>query len=135
MPIAGLILKRVYSDEQLYNTPSLYRYSNGIDKDHKTTAYSTTAFTRYLIIAVVQGLLMEWLFINAVGSTDRDFTSHAVFYCIYGLQDWVQIWLTPNITWLFVGLIVGLHGILFILAWLLSSSSIQGGMVPYMSLQ
>ena len=86
-------------------------------------------------MAVVQGLLMEWLFITFGGTSDRDVISHSVFYCIYGLQDWVMLWLTPNITWLFVGLIVVLHIILFLLAFLQSATGVRGGMVPYMSLQ
>ena len=86
-------------------------------------------------MAVVQGLLMEWLFITFGGTSDRDVISHSVFYCIYGLQDWVMLWLTPNITWLFVGLIVVLHFILFGLAFLQSATGVRGGMVPYMSLQ
>ena len=78
---------------------------------------------------------MEWLFLNFVGSDDRDFISHSVFYCIYGLLDVMLLLLIPNITVLYVVLIAALHLLLFGLAWLQSNTGITGGMVPYMSLK
>lgn len=78
---------------------------------------------------------MEWVFLRFVGCDDRDFLSHSVFYCIYGLQDIMLLLLIPNITGLYIGLIGVLHLILFGLAWLQSVTGVTGGMVPYMSLK
>lgn len=134
LPIAALVLKRVFPDEQLLNNPAIYRYYNRVDPSHHTNAYRVTYFVYYLLLAVAQGALMELLFLNGVGCGDRDFLSHSVFFCLYGLQDIMLLLLVPNVTALSFGLIFFLHLVLFALALLQSSTGVTGGMVPFMSL-
>lgn len=135
LPIAALVLKRVFPDEQLLNNPAIYRYYNRVDPSHHTNAYRVTYFVYYLLLAVAQGALMELLFLNGVGCGDRDFLSHSVFFCLYGLQDIMLLLLVPNVTALSFGLIFFLHLVLFALALLQSSTGVTGGMVPFMSLK
>lgn len=99
IPIAGLIIKRVHSDEELLHNPQLYAYSNGAAPVH-SQAYSVGSFIAILALALAQGVIIESVFIFCSGVSESDFLTHATFYAVYLLQDLMMILILPNFSFL-----------------------------------
>ena len=87
------------------------------------------------MLALLQSVVITGLFVYGVNITDRDFLSHSVFFAVYLLQDIMMIIILPNFTYIQGVIIVLLHAALFLLTWLISSTSKTGDMVPFMSIK
>lgn len=134
IPIAGLVLKRVFPDEQLLNDPSIYAYYNKSSNYH-SSAYSIKQFVFWVLLGLLQGFILVLVGIYGICETDRDFLSEFVFFSIYSLQDIMLLITVPNATGLQVGMILFMHLLLWSLTLLQSFVNTTGGMVPFMALK
>ena len=133
IPIAGLIIKRVHSDEELLHNPQLYAYSNGAAPVH-SQAYSIGSFIAILALALAQGVIIESVFIFCSGVSESDFLTHATFYAVYLLQDLMMILILPNFSFLHCFVIVLFHAAIAYYTNLLASSP-SSELVDYFSPQ
>lgn len=127
-------MKRVFSDEQLLNNPSIYAYYNHSSPYH-TSAYSIRLFVFWVLLGLIQGFILVLFTVYGIHITDRDFMSEFTFFSIYSLQDIMLLITVPNATGIQVISILFFHFILWILTLWQSSVDTSGGMVPFMSLK
>ena len=133
IPIVGLIIKRVHSDDELLRRPQLYAYSNGAAPVH-SRAYSVGSFIAILGMALVQGVIVESVFVFGAGVEESDFLTHATFFAVYLLQDVMMILLLPNFSFVHLAVVLLLHAVFFFFTHLLALSP-SSGLVPYLSTQ
>ena len=117
------------------NNPKIYRYYNGVDPDCHSDAFSVLHFIGYSILAIIQGFIIDLLFIYFAGNTSVDLYSNAIFFTLYLLQDFMLVLIVPNTAWLEIGIIVIIHVIFFLLTLWISCIDTAGEMVPMMSLK
>lgn len=133
IPIVGLIIQRVHSDDELLRRPQLYAYSNGAAPVH-SRAYSVGSFIAILGMALVQGVIVESVFVFGAGVEESDFLTHATFFAVYLLQDVMMILLLPNFSFVHLAVVLLLHAVFFFFTHLLALSP-SNGLVPYLSTQ
>ena len=92
------------------------------------------SFLAILALALLQGVIIESVFIFCSGVTESDFLTHATFYAVYLLQDVMMVLILPNFSFLHLAVIVLLHAVLFFYTNALASSP-SSELVDYLSTQ
>lgn len=100
IPIAALVTKQQYSEEELLTNPRIYRYYNRVDTRTQSNAYKKRMFVLCLVIGFIQGLSMQWFIMNTSGNTTKDYFTNQLFYSLYMVVELMIYMMVPRINFL-----------------------------------